>query len=101
MRLAFLVRLNDRLRQLDAPEEIAFEAARLLGEFTVPQGTTRGAFAIRGEALLECLNADTNGLLTLMITRVTDETATSGLAHAFASKENTRNTPPLLKVRLE
>jgi len=34
MRLAFLVRLNDRLRQLDEPEEITFEAARLLGEFT-------------------------------------------------------------------
>lgn len=77
------------------------EAARLLGEFTVPQGTTRGAFAVRGEALTECLNADTNGLLTLIVTRVTDETAPSGLAHAFASKENTRNTPPLLKVRLE
>jgi ferric-dicitrate binding protein FerR (iron transport regulator) len=76
-------------------------AARLLGEFTVPQGTTRGAFAIRGEALVECLNADTNGLFTLIVTRVTDETAGSGLAHAFASKENTRNTPPLLKVRLE
>ncbi len=76
-------------------------AARLLGEFTVPQGTTRGAFAIRGEALAECLNADSNGLFTLIVTRVTDETASSGLAHAFASKENTRNTPPLLKVRLD
>jgi len=45
MRLAFLVRLNDRLRQLDAPEEIAFEAARLLGEFT---GADRVGYAEDG-----------------------------------------------------
>ncbi|HCN30002.1 MAG TPA: hypothetical protein DIT64_14945 [Verrucomicrobiales bacterium] len=73
----------------------------LIGEFTVPQGTTRGAFSVKGAALVRSLNADTNGMLTLIICRQTDETATSGLAHAFASKENTRNTPPLLKVRLE
>lgn len=72
-----------------------------LGQFTVPQGTTRGAYSVKGEALVECLNTDTNGLLTLIICRETDELASSGLAHAFASKENTRNTPPLLKVRLE
>jgi len=76
-------------------------ATRLLGEFTVPQGTTGGAVVIRGDALVDCLNLDRNGLLTLIITRMTDETATSGLAHAFASKENTRNAPPQLKVRLE
>lgn len=33
-RLAFLVRLNDRLRPLDDPAKIRLEGARLLGEFT-------------------------------------------------------------------
>ncbi|MEN3943205.1 DNRLRE domain-containing protein [Prosthecobacter sp. SYSU 5D2] len=72
-----------------------------LGQFIVPQGTTRGAFTLKGEALAEFLRADTNGLVTLVIIRETDETARNGLAHAFASKENTRNTPPMLKLRLE
>jgi hypothetical protein len=72
-----------------------------LGQFIVPQGTTRGAFTLKGEALAEFLRTDTNGLVTLIIIRETDETARNGLAHAFASKENTRNTAPLLKLRLE
>ena len=33
-RLAFLVRLNDRLRPLDDPAQMRLEGARLLGEFT-------------------------------------------------------------------
>lgn len=77
------------------------DQSRLIGQFLVPQGTTRGAFSIKGEALAEVLNADTNGLVTFIIVRETDETASNGLAHAFASKENMRNTPPMLKVRVE
>lgn len=75
--------------------------ARLLGTFTVPQGTTRGAFSIKGPDLAAFLNADTNGIATLIICRQTDETARNGLAHAFASKENAANTPPLLRVRVQ
>lgn len=71
-----------------------------LGELHIPQGTTRGAFTIKGDALRDFLNADSNGTATLIITRETNEYARNGLVHAFASKENPRNTPPLLKVRL-
>lgn len=77
------------------------DQARQIGEFTVPQGTTRGAFSVKGEALVDVLNRDRNGLVTFIILRETDETARNGLAHAFASKENSRNTPPMLKVRLD
>jgi len=77
------------------------EQARKLGQFTVPQGTTRGAFTLKGQAVADFLRTDTNGLATFIIIRETDETARNGLAHAFASKENTRNTPPMLKVRVE
>lgn len=72
-----------------------------VGEFVVPQGTTRGAFTVRGEALAEALRADTNGIITFIICRQTDESARNGLAHAFASRENTHNNPPTLRVRLE
>ncbi len=54
---------------------------------------------LKGTALTEFLNADTNGMVTLIICRVTDETARSGLVHAFATKENGSNTPPLLRVK--
>lgn len=72
-----------------------------IGQFTMPQGTTRGAFSIKVEALAKVLRQDTNGLVTLILCRETDETARNGLAHAFSSCENTRNSPPTLRVRLE
>lgn len=75
--------------------------SRKLGQFTVPQGTTRGSFTIKGNDVADFLRTDTNGLVTFIIVRETDETARNGLAHAFASKENTRNTPPMLKVHVE
>lgn len=77
------------------------EKSSLLGRFIVPQGSTHGSFSIKGAALMEALRQDSNGLLTLILTRETDESARNGLAHAFASKENTRNAPPMLRVRLE
>ena len=76
-------------------------AATLLGQFSIPQGTTRGSFAIKGEALVKFLRADTNSLVTLIVCRETDETARNGLVHAFATKENSRNTPPILRLKIE
>jgi hypothetical protein len=75
-------------------------AAKLLGKFEVAQGTTRGAFSIKGDELASFLNADTNGLVTLIICRETDETARNGLVHAFATKENPRNPGPLLRLKM-
>lgn len=75
--------------------------SRKLGQFTVPQGTTRGSFTIKGSPVADFLRTDTNGLVTFIIVRETDEMARNGLAHAFASKENTRNAPPMLKVHIE
>lgn len=75
--------------------------SRRLGQFVVPQGTTRGAFTVKSQELLEALRTDTNGLVTLILCRETDEVARNGLAHAFASKENTRNSPPTLRLKVE
>lgn len=76
------------------------EKTRLLGRFEVAQGISRGTRSIRGEALRDFLNADTNGIATFIICRETDETQRSGLVHAFATKENGgKNAPPLLRVK--
>ncbi len=75
--------------------------SRRIGQFIVPQGTTRGAFTVKSPELVESLRADTNGLVTLIVCRETDEVARNGLAHAFASRENTRNSPPTLRLKVE
>jgi hypothetical protein len=74
-------------------------ATRPLGNFTVPQGSTRGSFSIKGTELVDFLNADTNGIITLIIIRKTDEASRNGLVHAFATKENSRNAPPILRLK--
>jgi len=38
--------------------------------------------------------------VTLIVCRETNELARNGLVHAFASKENARNAPPMLRVRV-
>jgi len=76
-------------------------ATRALGTFTVPQGSTRGSFSIRGAELVHFLDADTNGIITLIIIRKTDESSRNGLVHAFATKENARNAPPILRLKTD
>jgi len=71
-----------------------------LGTFTLPQGTSRATCSINGSALVDFLKTDTNGTATIIICRETDETAKNGFVHAFATRENRSNTPPLLRVKL-
>jgi hypothetical protein len=73
--------------------------AVLLGRFEIAQGVSRGTRSLRGAALLDFLKQDTNGVVTFIICRETDETTKDGLVHAFATKESGSNTPPLLRVK--
>ncbi|HVJ46215.1 MAG TPA: DNRLRE domain-containing protein, partial [Luteolibacter sp.] len=73
----------------------------LIGTFEIPQGTSRGSRTIGGRALVDFLKTDTNGIVTFIICRDTDETAKNGFVHAFATRENRGNTPPLLRVKLK
>lgn len=73
----------------------------LLGSFIVPQGRQTGPVLLATPALADFLRGDTNGMVTLIICRETDEIARNGLAHSFASKENPRNSPPMLRVKVE
>jgi hypothetical protein len=77
------------------------KVSMLLGRFVVEQGRQSGAVTVKGEALKAFLRGDTNGMVTLIVCRETDETARNGLAHSFASKENSSNAPPMLRVRVE
>lgn len=80
-------------------EGLAPASVRKLGEFFIPRGGSGGPLTVRGDELAAFLRADTNGLATLVIVRVTGETDPSGLVHAFASKEHPSARPPTLRVR--
>lgn len=73
----------------------------LLGHFDIAQGISRGTRSLRGQALVNFINQDTNGMATFIICREVDETAKGGLVHAFATKESGSNTPPLLRLKGE
>ena len=77
------------------------EKAVPLGKFTIERGIQRGMRGIEGSALADLIRSDTNGIVTLMVFRETNETARAGLVHAFTSKENATNPPPLLRVKTE
>jgi len=84
--------------QIERNQPVATKA-KLLGRFEVAQGINRGTRKLRGKALVEFLSADTNQIATLIICRETDETADSGLVHAFATKENGTRPAPMLRVK--
>lgn len=100
---------EDGLTWLAAPAHDPQQVARnvpvaskvkLLGRFQIPQGMTRGTRSVRSQELTDFLKSDTNGLVTFIICRETDETASGGLVHAFATKESGNNTPPMLRVKM-
>ncbi len=64
------------------------QAARKLAEFWIPRGGSGGPLTVRADALAEFIRTKTNGLVSFLIVRETGETDSSGLAHAFASKEH-------------
>ena len=84
---------------MKSPRSPDSEKAIPLGKFTIQRGIQRGTRGIGGSALAEFIRNDTNGIVTLIIFRETDETARAGLVHAFTSKENATNPPPLLRVK--
>ena len=77
------------------------EKAVPLGKFTIQRGIQRGTRGISGSALADFIRSDTNGTVTLIVFRETDETARAGLVHAFTSKENATNPQPFLRVKTD
>jgi len=73
--------------------------ATKVAEFWIPRGGSGGPITIRSDALAEFVRKDTNGMITFVIVRETGETNTSGLAHAFASREHPTGRPPTLRLK--
>ena len=72
-----------------------------LGEFVIEQGVASGSRKIASKELVDFLNSDTNGLVSLIVQRVTDELEDGGIVHAFASREHPTAAAPVLKLRTE
>lgn len=70
----------------------------LLGTFELARSQNRGRFGINTDALLEFLQADTTGRVSLILTRQTPENDPSGLVHAFASDSHPEASGPILEL---
>lgn len=69
-----------------------------LAEFWLPRGASGEPLTIRGDALAGFVRASRGGLVTFLLVRETGETNSTGLVHAFASKEHPTARPPTLRV---
>ncbi|MBS0208026.1 MAG: FecR domain-containing protein [Planctomycetes bacterium] len=77
----------------------ATATTRKLAEFWIPRGGSGGPLTVRADTLVEFIRTKSNGLVSFLIVRETGETDTSGLAHAFASKEHPNARPPTLRIK--
>jgi FecR protein len=76
---------------------IAAQTERL-AEFWLPRGGSGEPLTIRGDALAAFVRASRGGLVTFLLVRETGESDSTGLVHAFASKEHPSARPPTLRV---
>jgi hypothetical protein len=75
------------------------DRVRKLAEFWLPRGSSGDPLTIRSDAFASFIREDRDGLVTFLIVRETGETHSSGLVHAFASKEHPTGRPPTLRTR--
>ena len=71
-----------------------------LGTFEIKQGVSSGFRGVEGDLLTDFLNQDSNGEVTLIVVRETDQSSGNGLVHAFASREHPTAMAPTLRVRV-
>lgn len=72
---------------------------RKLAEFWIPRGGSSEPLTIQSPALADFIRTDTNGLVSFLIVRETGESDSSGLVHAFASREHPSARPPTLRIK--
>lgn len=77
------------------------EQAKIIGAFSVPRGQQEGICYLKSPALAELIKSDTNGTLTLVVTRKTKESHFGGLVHSFASNTTQTAAPPQLIFTLK
>lgn len=85
----------------DGATEVDTNHGRELGRFTIQRGRQHGQVWIEGEELVDFVNADTNGIVTLILVRATKEEEPGGLVHGFANRSNSFAAPPALLVGMK
>ena len=74
------------------------EKVTLIGRFEIVQGLLTGIREISGAPIVDFLNRDTNGLVTLILIRETKGSGRQDLVHGFAGKHHPHLPPPTLKL---
>ncbi|MFG0290095.1 MAG: DNRLRE domain-containing protein [Rhodopirellula sp. JB044] len=86
---------------VDASDQVDESKARRLGSMLVIDGRATGQVLLQSNELNEFVNADTNGLVTLIVVRdspvSSDEYSTP---NGFASRRHNSQLPPTLEVQL-
>ncbi len=79
---------------------VAPEMTVPVGTFEVRQGVQTGSVSVSGTRLRDFIESDTNGVITLIVVRETQERSWDGggLVHAFMSKEHPSGLPPTLRL---
>jgi len=94
---------EDSMKWADSPEITAPDLSPSLfvrlGEFAISRGAAKGQIEVSTPELAHFVQADANRMATFIIVRETGETDSSGLVHAFASKEHPNARPPTLWLK--
>ncbi|GAA4436726.1 FecR domain-containing protein [Bremerella cremea] len=85
---------------VDAGNQLAAEAARLVGQFTIPRGQKQGTFRIDSNDLAETIRSDTDGRVTIVLVPQTREAISGALVHGFAGSLHPTLPPPTLRLIL-
>ena len=73
--------------------------ARRLGTFRIPRGTVEGVYTVGGEALVDFLRRDGNGLATLVLVCETEQASKESVVFGFAGNRHPTLAPPTLRIR--
>jgi hypothetical protein len=73
--------------------------ARRLGTFRIPRGTVEGVYTVGGEALVDFLRRDANGLVTLVLVCETEQASKESVVFGFAGNRHPTLAPPALRLR--
>jgi hypothetical protein len=92
---------NAPANEVDSGSMMRKQRAKIIGTFSIPRGQQEGICYLESTALAKLVKSDTNGTLTLIVTRKTKEDHSEGLVHTFAGNTTQTAAPPQLVFTLE
>ena len=79
-------------------EAPGLDDGKLLARFQIPRSRQRGVIWVKSAAILEFLQADSDGAVTMLLVRESDEEGRHGLVHAFANDAHAEASGPMLEL---